>query len=334
MRNRATVLLGPLAAALVLAAGCSLDWFPADAPAGGRRPFPHAPHLEGGLACGDCHASDAASGSASRTELATCLECHDDEGKPHSERIGRFYDDGGRAKGPFFAPLADEVIFDHRAHEGTLAECDVCHGDLSQSESLGREMLVDMARCTICHESRGAANDCATCHREIRRGAKPPSHDAFFARAHGLVAESSGSASQCALCHQVSTCASCHATTMPRSHDNQFRRRGHGCLAALDRSSCQACHQTDFCVRCHQGTRPTSHTASFGGTRSRHCVSCHLPVAAEPSCSVCHSGTPSHALAAPKPPNHEPGLNCRQCHGAGARLPHFDKGDDCNICHR
>jgi hypothetical protein len=27
-------------------------------------------------------------------------------------------------------------------------------------------------------------------------------------------------------------------------------------------------------------------------------------------------------------------MNCRQCHGMTAPLPHVDKGDDCNACHR
>jgi hypothetical protein len=51
------------------------------------------------------------------------------------------------------------------------------------------------------------------------------------------------------------------------------------------------------------------------------------------SCFVCHKGTPSHLMAAPKPPNHSPAMDCRSCHGLSEPLPHFDNGDDCNTCH-
>jgi hypothetical protein len=27
-------------------------------------------------------------------------------------------------------------------------------------------------------------------------------------------------------------------------------------------------------------------------------------------------------------------MNCRQCHGHGAPLPHPDKGDSCTACHK
>jgi hypothetical protein len=43
---------------------------------------------------------------------------------------------------------------------------------------------------------------------------------------------------------------------------------------------------------------------------------------------------PSHSTAAPQPPSHSPGMNCRQCHGISAPLPHVTKGEDCNICHQ
>lgn len=334
MRRSATLVL---AAALPLAlaiAGCSLDWFPADeSKPEVRLAFPHAPHMEGGLACVDCHAADKATGGYSRTSLASCTDCHDDEGKEPEKRIDRFFENG-TAKGPFFTALDDEVIFDHASHEAAGVKCDSCHGDLAKSQSLGLEMAIDMARCMTCHAERRAPNECATCHTEIRRDRMPPSHDAFFTKAHGTAARSTEDAAQCSLCHEESSCSTCHAVMMPQSHDNQFRRRGHGCLAALDRSACQTCHQSDFCIRCHQDTRPTSHTAAFGGTQSRHCYSCHLPVSSEPGCSVCHRGTPSHSLASPKPPDHTPGMNCRQCHGLTAPLPHVDNGDDCNTCHR
>jgi hypothetical protein len=34
------------------------------------------------------------------------------------------------------------------------------------------------------------------------------------------------------------------------------------------------------------------------------------------------------------PPGHTPGMNCRQCHGLTAPLPHADNGSECARCHR
>jgi hypothetical protein len=102
----------------------------------------------------------------------------------------------------------------------------------------------------------------------------------------------------------------------------------------MDRESCAVCHQRDFCDRCHASTEPMNHVGAFGGTLSTHCLGCHFPLSAEEGCGVCHKATPSHLLAAPKPPDHVPGMNCLQCHGIQQPLPHVDKGDDCNTCHK
>jgi hypothetical protein len=101
----------------------------------------------------------------------------------------------------------------------------------------------------------------------------------------------------------------------------------------IDRDNCAACHRSDSCDRCHQETLPRNHTGMWGGTVSNHCLTCHFPLQAE-ACSTCHKATPSH-LATPKPsvPPHHPAMNCRQCHGVTASLPHAEKGDNCNLCH-
>ena len=57
---------------------------------------------------------------------------------------------------------------------------------------------------------------------------------------------------QCSLCHQPSECTDCHSVELPESHDNFFRRRGHGLIASMDRQSCATCHDSDSCDRCHQ----------------------------------------------------------------------------------
>ena len=73
---------------------------------------------------------------------------------------------------------------------------------------------------------------------------------------------------------------------------------------------------------------------SFASSLQTHCLGCHTPLSGEP-CLVCHKGTPSH-FDADLPPDHNPGMNCRQCHipgGTRPPMPHVDNGSNCNDCH-
>jgi len=187
----------------------------------------------------------------------------------------------------------------------------------------------DAADCTLCHVEE---RDCVSCHQTT----VPESHHREWTRRHGGVVRMEGSAdaADCTVCHvQKRDCVACHQVEPPADHTNYWRQRGHGIAVRIDRNRCSECHQTDSCDRCHQETSPRSHTASFGSPLDRHCLTCHSPLSSS-GCATCHKSTPSHALAAPMPPDHVPGMNCRQCHGLSAPLPHPDKGDSCTSCHR
>jgi hypothetical protein len=192
-------------------------------------------------------------------------------------------------------------------------------------------------KCMQCHADRGLDNaDCRRCHRQIDRDWRPYSHARAWDEQHGEIVRRGDPASQhrCELCHdQTTSCQACHHTSMPRNHDNYFRLRGHGMMAALDRSRCYTCHRTDTCEQCHSETRPLSHRGGYGSPQQRHCTGCHFPLASS-GCIVCHKATPDHQQAAPMPPSHSPAMNCRQCHGNGQPLPHPDGGHPCTACHR
>ena len=121
---------------------------------------------------------------------------------------------------------------------------------------------------------------------------------------------------------------------MPKAITNKIVecRTPSGLTARMDRETCSVCHRTDSCNECHRETRPQNHTAAWGSTQNRHCLSCHVS-SPDNGCFVCHQGAPSHALAAPQPADHAPGMNCRQCHGISAPLPHVVGTQDCATCH-
>lgn len=314
--------------------GCSvLDaWRGGDAPLA----FSHRLHVvEEGLDCVTCHEDALAAEDPGMPWPDTCALCHEviDEEKPAERHaLALFDEDTFRAR--HVSALDDEVIFSHLLHADAGVDCADCHTGIVENEVIGRRQAVDMAACVRCHEERAQPGECATCHSVIDADWAPASHLSSWMRQHGPVARAAGlrTADDCALCHEERSCVGCHQEQAPRNHTSAFRRKTHGALAGFDREACATCHEPDSCDACHAETTPTSHRGMFGGKKSTHCLGCHLPLE-QNGCSVCHKATPSHALAAPKPAWHTPAMNCRQCHGLSAPLPHVDKGDDCNACH-
>jgi len=339
-------------------AGASLLGCAAVALFGGRDTTPrfsHRVHVdEQGLDCVMCHMTEDGATRPLPPDLGQCALCHDslDDDKPPHRRAAAFFVTDPEA-GPDAAPLlrsvlprySTEVRFDHTAHSLALGDnCTQCHVGIEQSAGLRARDALTMTSCVECHESSGRQDTCAVCHNEVDVNWRPLHHGAVAAslgprsawtRLHGSASRDPDppTASDCALCHSQSSCNDCHQSTQPASHDEHFRLRGHGILADLDRETCLVCHRVDSCNSCHASTRPISHHGAFGSPVNHHCVSCHLPLAGE-SCATCHRATPSHLLAAPQPPDHVPGANCRLCHGVGAPLPHVDDGSNCAACHR
>lgn len=325
-----------LAGTLALAAGCAVFLRPFDGRSA-ERSFNHRLHVEGeGLDCAACHVGVEDDDRPGMPVLAQCRLCHEEpeqEGGPDLTE-GYFDETGAFAHAPF-STLPDEVVFSHLGHVTAGVECAACHGDVIADARLGPSVSVPMGRCTECHERTGTANECATCHEEISKDWAPPSHAHGWTQAHGPAALArEGVAGSCQLCHVETSCTSCHLETPPADHTNYWRRRGHGGFASLDRTRCFTCHRRDSCEECHSTTAPVNHVGQWGGRRSVHCGSCHLPTARDEGCYLCHQGAPSHAQATPLPPDHTSGMNCRQCHGLGAPLPHFDNGDACSACHK
>lgn len=303
--------------------------------------FPHDVHVrDRQLACTFCHVTVLTADMPSMPPPELCAPCHDaiDAEKPADRRIEAFYEPGGRYRRAAPGGLTEEIVFAHRAHAG-LAQlpCDRCHGEIAASAHMPTEPVAWKRACMDCHAAYGRDNsDCAGCHRQIDRDWRPPSHDGSWTGHHGWVVRSQdrASANRCELCHDAATsCQACHQTVAPRDHNQYFRLRGHGVMAAIDRSRCHVCHRTDTCEQCHSATRPLSHRGGFGDPLQRHCTQCHFPLG-DNGCAVCHRSTPSHAEATPLPPTHHPAMNCRLCHGNGQPLPHPDGGHPCTACHK
>lgn len=299
--------------------------------------FSHLTHSTTGMECTDCHEFGSSSAMPAPITLELCEFCHEDlDTERPADRAVKFLFVNGEFQGTGNDRYADEVLFSHDDHSEQGLSCAECHEGIEDVDRIGADQAIAMADCVSCHESSQIeANDCSSCHEEIDQGFAPAGHERNWTRAHGLFShgDSDDTASQCSLCHSESSCKACHFEMEPASHNNTWRLRTHGIGASLDRTGCAVCHEPASCESCHLDTRPRSHRPNFGSTKNTHCVSCHEPLAAS-SCSVCHKGTPSHLLAAPKPPGHNAGQDCRQCHGVDVPLPHVDNGTNCNFCHQ
>lgn len=304
-------------------------------------PFNHLLHVqEFSLACAECHVPDG-DGAPTMPPLSLCRDCHD-EGE---EITAEYFAGMAVLRSPdapftvYTAAISSEVLSAHATHEKAGVDCASCHGDVGTMKATNPSVVPPMATCVACHEDRAPERlDCATCHVTIRKDESPTNHKRDWRREHGAQARYGAidplMGGTCSYCHERDTCVECHRREQPRTHDNFFIVRGHGLMAENDRQACAACHQPDMCIRCHQTTEPTSHSASWGSSANGHCRSCHLPVQSESGCAMCHQATPSHSQGAPMPPDHEPGMTCRQCHGRGQPLPHPDNGTECATCHR
>jgi hypothetical protein len=324
----------PLLFMALSAAGCVLFSSKEDvAPLG--LAFPHKVHVAEGLECADCHPGAASGEEPGMPRRQQCMLCHKeiDEKKPPEKQIAQLFD-GDTFKAQHASAVSAEVVFPHAKHASAEKNCSACHTGIEESERIVRDHPFTMARCQQCHAQYKVADDCATCHREIRRDVAPPSHEHNWKMQHGRVvrAETGDLVNNCALCHTESTCVSCHLDEPPPNHNNFWRLRGHAVLASMDRQNCAACHRPDSCERCHEAMLPQNHVGMWGSPKDTHCNVCHFPLSTN-GCLTCHKGTPSHDTAAPLPSWHNPGMNCRQCHGVTQPLPHVDNGSNCIMCH-
>jgi hypothetical protein len=330
---RGIARLTALALMLVTAGGCM--WF--DKLGGDHGlAFDHELHVkQQGLSCINCHQDAKRADDPGMPGLDQCMTCHEeiDPAKAPEKHVDTLFH-GEKFDAHHASQLTSEVVFSHKRHTTANLECGACHTGIEKNQRITADMRVTMDNCTRCHSSVQVATDCSTCHREVAQNWAPDTHHHNWKKMHGGVvrAESDATVDRCTLCHTESTCAACHKSEPPESHNNFWRLRGHGVAAMIDRQNCAACHESDSCERCHRDAIPQNHVGMWATTKATHCLSCHAPLR-DTGCAACHQDTPSHLQALPKPPDHYIGQNCRQCHGIFAPLPHVDNGSDCNSCH-
>lgn len=247
----------------------------------GADPFPHAPHLDEGIGCADCHAGSDAGPPALRRE--GCADCHGDEVPAFDATPRRRL----------------EALFPHGRHADAL-DCKDCHAATMTGSGKRGTAGTSAADCFRCHADNGVDVPewrCRACHAGDRRREAPRDHRTAWPERHGREAAwrvFDRHGTDCALCHAPSACTECHGSVRPRSHTALWRDRMHGPAASWDRDGCRTCHEPGSCVACHARTSPANHRGAWralhglaAGTRtSEECAACH----ATPWCTACHQG--------------------------------------------
>jgi hypothetical protein len=302
--------------------------------------FPHGIHVEGGVACLDCHAPVKESTGLKAGVISVqlpkkndlCQGCHDPI--PEYKPVMRF------------EPV---VTFDHKAHLPRVKDdCQACHKKFSEPGDLATPVPT-MASCTACHnhEQDFGVGRCTPCHLDLRKYAYKPvaayTHEAAFLETHGRWARAS--VTTCASCHDQTMCATCHtATTRPMPPSVQFPEkvaaefihRGdwisrHAIEQRDDPASCQRCHGPAYCQSCHtfQGVAPGAADSRYPHPANwivNHASAARMNIN---SCAACHT--------------QNQGSTCLRCHNHGGVNPHPPgfKGNasqkqsnpTCRVCH-
>jgi hypothetical protein len=341
-----------LVAVALAATACNLK--PASTASATQEPayvFPHTPHLEGEVACSECHAGIETSKAldpkvrhvklpANPSKVDACSGCHDTDPKITLPVRSREF----------------RVRFSHADHLPKQKNCQACHRVLPEKGD-AQAKTPPMEACTACHKHQldFAQARCTPCHVDLK-GYKPETafaHEGEWLRAHGPLARPS--AESCAQCHDQTYCAQCHdpATTaarpsviFPERVENRFIHRGdyvsrHMVEAGASPASCQKCHGRAFCDTCHQannfrqgeaGTRNPHDDPNFfakHGPAARreagNCATCHER-GGQTICVGCHASAGPGAGINPHPggwaSRHDRGDigkngMCRTCHANG-----------------
>jgi cytochrome c553 len=121
------------------------------------------------LKCSFCHEHVDKSPHATIPNVETCMVCHQTE-KADSAEVQKLTAIAERKEQPpwkrvYWFEREANVFFSHKAHERISIDCSLCHGDVSQSRRVRREVDQTMGWCIDCHRQRGASVDCYVCHR-------------------------------------------------------------------------------------------------------------------------------------------------------------------------
>lgn len=130
-------------------------------------PFSHKKHMLLGLECQTCHSNPDPGSLMTFPATETCMSCHFAvaSDKAAIMKLQAYAESGQKIPWVRVYAVTPGVTWNHRAHLDSGTQCATCHGDISQAEAVAEtKAILAMATCISCHQARGAAVACVTCH--------------------------------------------------------------------------------------------------------------------------------------------------------------------------
>jgi hypothetical protein len=131
-------------------------------------PYSHKQHIALGLKCKDCHTNADPGELMGIPASSKCMTCHTTIKKdsPDIQKLAA----SDREKKPIYwvrvYQIPSFVYFNHRTHLESGAQCETCHGKVSERDRLFRETDISMGGCMKCHHANKASNACNYCHEK------------------------------------------------------------------------------------------------------------------------------------------------------------------------
>ncbi len=130
--------------------------------------FSHVIHVQKNkMECQYCHWSVDKAAFAAIPEVESCMGCHKYV-KTDSPEIKKLADYAAQNKPVPWNKvhvMADYVRFNHKRHVKAGVNCQECHGQVPNMETVERVSSMKMGWCVSCHRDKGASIDCSTCHK-------------------------------------------------------------------------------------------------------------------------------------------------------------------------
>ncbi len=153
---------------LLLLAGLGVGWSRMNLSPEQPIAFPHTIHVTRlGLPCNFCHLYVDKGKRATVPPLSKCMSCHKNiaTDRPEIIKLTGFYERGEPIAWNRIHKVPDFVYFTHKRHIKAGIDCSACHGEIGAMKRVRRVRSLKMGFCLTCHMSKGAPQDCATCHK-------------------------------------------------------------------------------------------------------------------------------------------------------------------------
>ncbi len=132
--------------------------------------FNHRKHVrENKIDCSTCHQYFDTQTFSGLPAIDVCATCHSEPlGKSAEEqKVVKLVRDNRPVVWNSLFRQPSHIFYSHRRHiVKAKLKCERCHGDIADTVTPPvRVVRLKMNDCIACHEARGVAADCTTCHR-------------------------------------------------------------------------------------------------------------------------------------------------------------------------